>query len=869
MGNKCGTKYLHLFVILTPIFQGVLMGAGASQDPQTQQPGSSLSQMGPHRQGASFSPEDAQMLKSRTGDKTQTALNVKSVQDYRRTRSDHKKLKRAIWWLPGVPISLVKNDDADNVKKGTSSQKTPKVAQEESQHPAAGKVKTVRCAGDQLASSIALRQGKGWARKMADSWGHVRAGTVDQEVDLVGVKEQCLSVQVPPSLNFHTQYCVATFGLNKVLFPKEIRHAQAVTGLSMGTCLPSTCDHQDVKVIIFSQVAQRHLVPDPGVVDQVFCFQADGTTSLSAAAAGMLTFLCLWTLLLLLSTAVHGWARRPEPSCQQSQGDSSSQCQRQRLRAAPRRVHYQHHSQNSQRLGADASDPSETDSSMVKIEFNVDQDNTPLLDPSRPAADQSIPRRTLSERNRRVRGILRNKQRNASLLRYTSATRAEESSNLRRLIGCLSLELHVRKLFDTSKSDSELGCLHGVRVLSLVWVVVADSVLQQVVFIRNTFPLLAEWRHHKLLYSLIGNGSLGFESLFTVSGLSVGYVYSFHLDRQMGKMNWGTYLLTRYGKIVPAMVMVGVVYLAMFPDLVTGPMSVGKAPDQDSCLHRGWMNVLLVHNFASDMCMSWTWFLAVDFQLFLLTPFLLLTLYHRPRLAYLLVVVVVLASWIANGIITRIRHVPIAQTVIPDLGNISNSAPSDESFAAEYFYKPWTHAGSFFPPLLLGYLLHRSKRRASFRARTLVVGWLLVFAASMAVLFGVSSELVGERLFSENAVAFYNAVHGTVWSLCVCWLVLVCSTGYGGPVDSFLSWSGWKPCSRLALGGFLVYPIVLMAYNACLQQLMYVTSVVMLYHVLAVLLFCFLLSAVLCLTVEMPVNALLSSRCCCCVTSVR
>ena len=305
----------------------------------------------------------------------------------------------------------------------------------------------------------------------------------------------------------------------------------------------------------------------------------------------------------------------------------------------------------------------------------------------------------------------------------------------------------------------------------------------------------------------------------------------------------------------------------------------------------GWLNVLLLQNlFAPSMCMSWTWVLAVDFQLFLLTPVLLWLLYRRPCLAYLAVLFIVLASWIANGALTRIHDLPVSQFVLPNFGNFtatpvtgsssgttSNSGSSNNSSSSQslnvddftrlYLYKPWAHTGSFFPPLLVGYLLHRSGQRACFRTRTVVAGWVTTVAASTAVLLGVSAELVGERTSSAGALALYNAVHHTVWGLAVSWVVMACSTGYAGPVNSLLGWPGWKPFSRLVLGTYLLHPIVAMGFSACLEQLVYMTSAQVVYQFFGVLVVSLLLSTVLTLTWEMPLTALPPWLASCCVPS--
>lgn len=46
---------------------------------------------------------------------------------------------------------------------------------------------------------------------------------------------------------------------------------------------------------------------------------------------------------------------------------------------------------------------------------------------------------------------------------------------------------------------------------------------------------------------------------------------------------------------------------------------------EENCKNYWWRNVLFIQNFypLTEMCMSWSWFLAADFQLFVLSVILM------------------------------------------------------------------------------------------------------------------------------------------------------------------------------------------------------------------------------------------------------
>ena len=53
------------------------------------------------------------------------------------------------------------------------------------------------------------------------------------------------------------------------------------------------------------------------------------------------------------------------------------------------------------------------------------------------------------------------------------------------------------------------------------------------------------------------------------------------------------------------------------------------------------------------------------------------------------------------------------------------------------------------------------------------------------------------------------------WSLCLSWVVLACVKGYGGPIDTFLSWGPFAVLSRLTYFTYLIhYDILILFYNS-------------------------------------------------------
>lgn len=56
--------------------------------------------------------------------------------------------------------------------------------------------------------------------------------------------------------------------------------------------------------------------------------------------------------------------------------------------------------------------------------------------------------------------------------------------------------------------------------------------------------------------------------------------------------------------------------------------------------------------------------------------------------------------------------------------------------------------------------------------------------------------------------SFQASLGHTAWGLALAWITLACCTGYGGPINTVLSFRGFLPLSRLTYCAYLVHPML-------------------------------------------------------------
>lgn len=175
-----------------------------------------------------------------------------------------------------------------------------------------------------------------------------------------------------------------------------------------------------------------------------------------------------------------------------------------------------------------------------------------------------------------------------------------------------------------------------------------------------------------------------------------------------------------------------------------------------------WQNLAfvsnLVNNFGSkaDMCLPWTWFLAVYIQLSLLTPLLVYLMTLIFFLAYPMIIILGLIAVAASGIQVWVL-------------NCGVNSSYDETYWSNVYTKPWNHftvfvcLGMIFGMFYNSYIEKRQRIDQGDRHENSLTYTMLKYIKKKIVIriFMNSIGLVG--LLGTNILAWYQLANG--WSI--------------------------------------------------------------------------------------------------------
>ncbi|XP_071822556.1 nose resistant to fluoxetine protein 6-like isoform X3 [Apostichopus japonicus] len=436
-----------------------------------------------------------------------------------------------------------------------------------------------------------------------------------------------------------------------------------------------------------------------------------------------------------------------------------------------------------------------------------DDDDNEVKDPHGTETEESLPLMTSAfdkdEETEAIQEI--NKQ----------SVKGRVAATIKQILLSFAFNRNLSKLTVVgSDGNRDIGCLHGIRVISMMWIAMFHVCLTT---------------DSKLSYLDIFNPHDGLRMLRSAFYQIIVFNGSLPVD---------TFLFLR---LTPMLVVAMAIWVFVAPHTYWGPM-MGTLMDRSRCESYWWTNLLYIQNFFqfSSHCFGVAWYLSVDMQLFLVSPFIIYSLYRSQRLGLLLTAVLVSASVIVNGIIVAEYHFR-ASTIV-------NLILFGGDYLDIIYSKPYIRMQAYLVGMVVGFILYKAKDKEIILPKPVaVIGWLVATSLGTLVLCTIAPSL------GTVVAVTFQALHRIAWGVFLAWVVLYCQLVKSGWINNFLSWHAWVPLSRLSYTVYLIHLIVFRTFIGNLGQPFYTTTLVLIFNYVAVTCVSFMFAAFLYLSVELPV----------------
>ncbi|GMR38073.1 hypothetical protein PMAYCL1PPCAC_08268, partial [Pristionchus mayeri] len=367
-------------------------------------------------------------------------------------------------------------------------------------------------------------------------------------------------------------------------------------------------------------------------------------------------------------------------------------------------------------------------------------------------------------------------------------------------ISC-SLYTNIASIFevDTSNKEGQITSFHCIRFFSMLWVVTVHLYLTYMAFAVNPVDVMAI--SADLTSEVIVNGFFSVDSFFFMSGVLLTFTcskssklrfksYQKAPKETMSLRGWILYYAHWVLRLSPAFYFLVLFYTFILKQLMRdSPLNMNSIANGDNCRKSWWMEMLYLHNFVmhDTTCLS-SWYLAADMQMYLITPLLIIPLAIKPITGFIVAAMVFIISTATNIFLVYHYHWPASEgwfgPVDPEQSNIEN-------YDMLMYDSPLIRCQVVIMGMVVGWFL-RTRKTMNIHPLVYLPCWILAIALMLTVV-----------------LAMYSAFSRLVWALGLTAITIFCYYGYGGPINSFMSWHIWVPLGRLSYSGYLIHiPII-------------------------------------------------------------
>ncbi|CAF0975213.1 unnamed protein product [Rotaria sordida] len=206
----------------------------------------------------------------------------------------------------------------------------------------------------------------------------------------------------------------------------------------------------------------------------------------------------------------------------------------------------------------------------------------------------------------------------------------------------------LRRIFTMEKKndDNSLAFIHGLRVLSLFWVIFGHSILFNLFYTNNIIDVLS-WSHN-IAFQLISNGVLSVDTFFVISGFLTAIIFVREITKEKLSFRFLIrYYIHRYIRLTPTFLLVLLVSINLTAYFGRGPIYPSiQGFESEGCRQHGWWTAILyVGNLVhvDDMCLGVSWYLYNDMQFHWIAPLALIPfVIGRKSIGYFVTTIYVL-----------------------------------------------------------------------------------------------------------------------------------------------------------------------------------------------------------------------------------
>lgn len=414
---------------------------------------------------------------------------------------------------------------------------------------------------------------------------------------------------------------------------------------------------------------------------------------------------------------------------------------------------------------------------------------------------------------------------------------------------------NFREFMDTSsakKRPNEIGCLHGLRVCTMVWIICVHTLqYNQWDGFTRIFENVAILQNITL--HPIYNASYVVDNFFFMSGLLAAYtVFSSRSAKSSGAQNFSIThaLLSRYLRLTPQVLLISLMYI-LLPLASEGPFWYDMTHySAKYCEKNWWVNLLHLQAFyrEDEICNLVGWWISVDMFFYVLALGLIYLILNNQRSRALLLTLALCLTFMC---IASYRHFKNGYTP-SNLGTVPQVAEVWTGYVVNLFWSPYAHVVPFYLGLWCGFILAKNKFK-TFVEQNSKLGWFLSIACMSLVNLSTHVWMSGYAEPNNQYISTsYNTICATLWAFSFAWLVIACHYQRSSTLNRVLSLDIFIILSKASFIIYLSHMLLVRYYFGVQNALLEVSRINVTYIIIGNVFISVLFGSFLCVAFEGP-----------------
>ncbi|XP_057655919.1 nose resistant to fluoxetine protein 6-like [Diorhabda carinulata] len=418
---------------------------------------------------------------------------------------------------------------------------------------------------------------------------------------------------------------------------------------------------------------------------------------------------------------------------------------------------------------------------------------------------------------------------------------------LKPIYESFSIYTNGKSLFSIPNRSENLSCLDGMRVLSILWIL-----WYHVTYASMSIPLTNNIDIVNFIdstYSMLFlHGDIATDTFLLIGGTLVTHSF-FRREKfqKMRKFDLFKHYLHRYIRLTPLLTLVVLFDTTLIRYLSSGPIwdTINEILVKP-CKTHWWETLLHIQNKMNhgSMCVSHSWYVDVDMQLYILSPFIFWLLKFNKKLGISALILATFAS-ITLGFYRGYIREMCAQ---PD----DDKERSYYSYFTGYYVQTETRAATWLLGTILGYFLaHNKYTDVKIPKKYTIFLWVTTIIIVTMCVFG-GYDLYRCKNSNRVVNALYIALNRPVFTMAIIWIIWACATNHAGAINLFLSHPVFQFLNKCTYSFYLIHMSYLYIAFASIKTAMYFGLYYITFWYCQILLATFGLSIICILLIEIP-----------------